>query len=98
MLSLYNISNGLPQHPSRLKFKGTSCHASKLISRFQCEIESDIDQLHVQMQSEMLREGKKDPISAGLLGSQRNSNAQQDQGFSQQCQRTFLNSETTQGL
>lgn len=68
MLSLYRISDGLPPHYSRF-FTVTCYHASKLIStsRFQCEIESDIDQLHVQM-SAMLREGKKDPHFCRTIG------------------------------
>lgn len=67
MLSLYNISDGLPPHSSRL-FKVTSYHASKLIStsRFPCETESDIDQQPVQM-SEMLREGKRILLSGGSM-------------------------------
>lgn len=82
MLSLYCVSDELPPHSSRL-FKVTSYHPSKLISTSRYSVRLNLILINCMFKCPRCWEkGKRILISPGLLGSQRNSNSQQDQGFS----------------
>lgn len=82
MLSLYNISGELPPYSSRL-FKATSYHALKLISTSRFRVRLNLILINCTFKHlRCWEKGKRILISAGLWGSQRNSNSQWDQGLS----------------